>query len=309
MNIFISHASIDKEYGSALVELLTSIGITYDRIIFTSNVVYGIPTGKNIFHWLKTQILNKPFVIYLLSEEYYQSVACMNEMGAAWIVENEHAVIFTPQFKISDPRFQNGALDPREIGFRIDDADRVHEFIDQLRHHFNISSAGALISQRARIFLEQIGRIKADLKPLPAKKDESKTIEFNLERKSRLDSIFRSRVGSAAAQKSAGKTALDKEDEQLYADFITAIITGKLKEDELMLIRYIMDTSRTKLMTGWQMEHEVANIREWEELHGLGTVLSRQHESVLRRWELRKYTVISAKASSGKPKKLLRIYV
>jgi|GEM_PF-5569670 len=51
MKIFISHASINKDYGTALVELLKGIGI--DDIIFTSNVAYGIPIGENIFNWLK----------------------------------------------------------------------------------------------------------------------------------------------------------------------------------------------------------------------------------------------------------------
>src|SRR5690606_19764724 len=90
MKIFISHSSRNKNYGNALVDLLIGVGISGDKIIFTSNDAYGIPTGQNIFTWLKSEINEKPYVIYLLSPEYYSSVACLNEMGAAWIVENEH---------------------------------------------------------------------------------------------------------------------------------------------------------------------------------------------------------------------------
>lgn len=117
MKIFISHSSKNKIFGEALVDFLRNIGIKDSEIIFTSNVAYGIPVGQNIFNWLKSQITEKPFVIYLLSEEYYQSIACLNEMGAAWIIENEHAAIFTPNFNLSSKEFQSGALDPRELDF------------------------------------------------------------------------------------------------------------------------------------------------------------------------------------------------
>ena len=121
MKIFISHSSKNKDYGNVLVELLRGVGVKEDEIIFTSNNAYGIPIGQNIYNWLKSQIAEKPFVIYLLSKEYYESIACLNEMGAAWIIENEHAMLFTPNFDLSSKEFQNGAIDPREIGFYIDD--------------------------------------------------------------------------------------------------------------------------------------------------------------------------------------------
>ena len=101
MKIFISHSSKNKSYGQALVNLMISLGINSDKIIFTSNVAHGIPIGNNIFNWLKSQISDKPYVIYLLSPEYYQSIACLNEMGAAWVIENEHSMIFTPNFDLN----------------------------------------------------------------------------------------------------------------------------------------------------------------------------------------------------------------
>ena len=77
MKLFLSHSSKDVDYGNALVDLLISIGVKSDKIIFTSNVAHGIPIGENIFQWLKEEIEEKPFVIYLLSPNYYKSVACL----------------------------------------------------------------------------------------------------------------------------------------------------------------------------------------------------------------------------------------
>ena len=50
MKIFISHSSENADYGLALVDLLTGIGVPRDKIIFTSDTSYGIPTGENIFN-------------------------------------------------------------------------------------------------------------------------------------------------------------------------------------------------------------------------------------------------------------------
>lgn len=132
MKIFISHSSKDAHYGKALVELLTSLGIAHDSITFTSDSAYGIPSGQNIFNWLKGRISERPFVIYLRSPSYYSSVACLNEMGAAWMIESEHISIFTPDFDLNTPEFRDGVLDPREMGFRLNDRDRVIQFAEQI---------------------------------------------------------------------------------------------------------------------------------------------------------------------------------
>ncbi|SDY29511.1 toll/interleukin-1 receptor domain-containing protein [Citreimonas salinaria] len=159
MKIFISHSSKNAVYGQALVNLLTGLGVAHESIVFTSNTSYGIPVGNNIFDWLKTQISDRPFVIFLLSAEYYSSVACLNEMGAAWIVENQHAAIFTPDFDLSDVKFRDGALDPREIGFFLNDEDRVTEFIETLRANFEITTKQVVISQKRREFLENVNSL------------------------------------------------------------------------------------------------------------------------------------------------------
>lgn len=156
MKIFISHSSKNADYGSALVNLLTGVGVSHESIVFTSDTSYGIPVGENIFDWLKGQISVRPFVIFLLSREYYSSVACLNEMGAAWVVENQHAAIFTPNFDLDDANFRNGALDPREIGFYINDEDRVTEFIDSLREDFSITTNTVLLNRKREEFLEKI---------------------------------------------------------------------------------------------------------------------------------------------------------
>jgi hypothetical protein len=163
MKIFISHSSKNKFYGDKLVDLLRNVGVKENQLIYTSNTAYGIPVGQNIFNWLKSQITEKPFVIYLLSEEYYQSIACLNEMGAAWIIENKHAAIFTPNFNLSSKEFQSGALDPREIGFYISDEERILSFLQLISEDFEISKSHIIISQSIKKFTTEINNYKTEI--------------------------------------------------------------------------------------------------------------------------------------------------
>lgn len=136
--IFISHSSKDCEYGEAIVKLLRGLGVKRQQIIFTSNDDYGIPIGKNIFDYLKSQISEGAYMIYLLSDDYYKSVPCLNEMGAAWVVQNDYRVIGVPDFDFTNPNFSSGAIDPRVIGFSLDNKKRLVEFKNELTERFQL---------------------------------------------------------------------------------------------------------------------------------------------------------------------------
>lgn len=290
--IFISHSSSDKEYGELIVELLRNIGLKEDKIIFTSNVAYGIPVSENIFNWLKSQIEKKPFVIYLLSQQYYKSIACLNEMGAAWIIENDHATIFTPDFNIESKEFQSGALDPREIGFYINNEERVLSFIELLSNSFEISNKPLIITQSVKKFIDGINKIKPSvLKSTPTSKKEERVLE------------------TLQAQEKPSPPKIEKRSKpeikgDLYSKFLDLIAQDKLQTNELILIHYIIQTSRVNLMIGWQEENEITNIKEWENLNEIKDILSTNYASTLRRFELRGFTEISAVTSSGNPKEI-----
>jgi len=291
MKIFISHSSKNQNYGNLLVGLLRGLGVKENEIIFTSNVAYGIPVAQNIFNWLKSQIEEKPFVIYLLSKEYYESVACLNEMGAAWIVENEHAAIFIPNFDLSSKEFQNGALDPREIGFKINDEDRVLSFIQMLSKNFDITSSAVLISQNVKKFIKELEQISPDkiitAKPIiPQKKVEVATTNPSM-------------LSTERTEKANSKDSGD-----LYSKFLKTIRNRKVKEDELLLLHYIIETGRANLMMGWQADKEISKIIEWEKIHDIKNVLSQNYESVIQRFELRGFTIVSALTSSNRPKEV-----
>lgn len=294
MKIFISHSSKNKILGEALVDLLRSVGIKDSEIIFTSNTAYGIPVGQNIFHWLKSQISEKPFVIYLLSEEYYQSIACLNEMGAAWIIENKHAAIFSQNFNLSSKEFQSGALDPREIGFYINDEERILSFVEILRENFDITQNPLIITQNVRKFIKSIDQINIENKSVK----ESKTNIVT----SKNENIVTTGKVSIDLENTTNSKSENNKNESLFSKFSNLVTSKKLKDEELILLHYIIERSKFTLMTGWQEHSEIQNIKEWEEIHDINPILSRDYSSILNRFQIRGFLEVSEVTSYGNPK-------
>ncbi|TMN22693.1 toll/interleukin-1 receptor domain-containing protein [Lentibacillus cibarius] len=171
MKFFISHSSKDFKYGDAIVQLLKDIGVPQQNIIFTSKSGHGIPKGEDIFKWLKNEIKEKPFVIYLLSERYYSSITCLNEMGAAWVIENEHISLFTPGFNPSNPEFWEGAVEPRELGAFIDDRQNIIEFADIIVSTLGNKVNPVIFDEAITKYMETIENIKQEI-------DDSEIIDY-----------------------------------------------------------------------------------------------------------------------------------
>jgi hypothetical protein len=90
----------------------------------------------------------------------------------------------------------------------------------------------------------------------------------------------------------------------IFAKFLESIIQSKLKEDEIILIHYIVTTGRFKLKTGWQIDTEISYIAEWEEIHNIKKLLSQNYESVLSRFEIRGFIEVSEVTSHNNPKEV-----
>ncbi len=114
--VFLSHSSVDKKYGDALRALLIGLGLKNSQLVYTSYAANKIPVGENIFDYLRENIGSNVFVIILLSNHYLNSVACLNEMGAAWVVKSDYLCFYTPDFDFSNPKYSQCALDTRKMG-------------------------------------------------------------------------------------------------------------------------------------------------------------------------------------------------
>jgi len=130
--IFISHSSKDEKYVSDLVDLLCDIGLNSEHIFCSSVPGYGIPLDCDIYDFLKQQFQEHDLhVFFILSDNYYSSPACLNEMGATWILQKIYTSILLPGFEF---RKIDGAINPRKIAIKLDGAqDDLKEKLGQLK--------------------------------------------------------------------------------------------------------------------------------------------------------------------------------
>lgn len=273
MKIFISHSSKDSDYGKALVQLLRDIGISHQDIIFTSEPGYGIPKGRNIFNWLKSKIKERPYIIYMLSENYYSSVACLNEMGAAWVVENEHVVLFLPNFDYKNPKFLEGAINPRKMGIYMDNEHDIIEFVGMILNKLNSKTNRVIFNRAIRNYMESITEIK-DLSDNQAKDEK--------------DTIARS----------------DKSSDD-YKRFLDAIHNEELDDEEILLIKYIIDEGKYILRDGWKIDEEISDIQAWEEKSNLKNFLSNEYRAALNKFKMREFVDVYSITSYGNPKECI----
>lgn len=130
--IFISHASKDVKYVKELVDLLNDIGVQKNsKSIFCSSLPgYDIPHGESIYEFLKDELNNNNImVLFVLSDNYYQSAPCLNEMGAAWITSKKYTTVLTPNFKFEQIV---GAIDPTKISVKMNDPVGLDKFRDNI---------------------------------------------------------------------------------------------------------------------------------------------------------------------------------
>lgn len=114
--IFLSHRSSDKKYGDALEKIIMGLGVKEEQLIYTSHPLHKIPLNENIYDYLRKNINQNVFVIILWSNEYLESPACLNEMGAAWVTQSDYINIYTPDFAFGSPKYRECAVDTRKMG-------------------------------------------------------------------------------------------------------------------------------------------------------------------------------------------------
>ena len=66
----------------------------------------------------------------MLSEHYYASAACLNEMGAAWVLQSNYSTILIPGFKPCDI---HGAINPNKKAIVIDDDRSARSSLNDFR--------------------------------------------------------------------------------------------------------------------------------------------------------------------------------
>lgn len=161
--LFISHATSDNKIIEKFVTMLEQIGVTPHQLFCSSISAYGVPQGAgNIYDYIQNEMSNENlFVIMMLSTNYYSSYMCLNEMGAAWIKKAKYQSILLPGFNFPDIQ---GAIDPRDICFKLDDTKNrnhaLNDLKDRITEHLELEAVENSLWERFRDkFTEEVDNI------------------------------------------------------------------------------------------------------------------------------------------------------
>lgn len=129
--LFISHSSANENIATNLVQLLRTLGFNNKNLFCSSVPGYDIKEGEDIYDTLASKFQDyKIFVIFLLSLEYYESAACLNEMGATWVLKANYSTIVCPGFSIPEIK---GAINPSKMAVVLGDNKRVNGKLNNLK--------------------------------------------------------------------------------------------------------------------------------------------------------------------------------
>ena len=162
--LFISHSSKDRSYVEEIVELVRKIGLSDDQIFCTSVAGFGINIDDPIIETLREQFIDHDlYVIFVHSDNYYNSAIALNEMGAAWALRKKATSILLPGFSYNQMK---GVFGSERIAIKLDDYDsnNLKHMLNELRSNiiafFGLNNNADIIWERDRDrFIETINSI------------------------------------------------------------------------------------------------------------------------------------------------------
>lgn len=287
--IFLSHSSKDTLIAEAFKNYLFNIGVDIDKdLYFTSNNDTGIPLGNDVLNDIQYELINAKIVILLLSQNYYKSPYCMNEMGAIWIQKKPFIPFVLPDIEnkamvgvISNNK-QYGVIS-KEVLNTFYDKYIKEVFTTRIRPTNEIEKARDAFINIATNPLLQMSKSEFTFSDKPI----SPPIK--------ADIVSEPTIGFVPSSTNS----------------IDTLVESGFSDAEKLFVKYIIDTERVKFMCGWQENNEIEKIKVWEELTGLHSSnsfnyftgpLSEKYSNVLQKFEIRKLIEVSATTSGGNPK-------
>lgn len=164
--IFLSHKSDDKKYGDALEKFIMGLGVKRDQLIYTSHPLHKIPIDENIYEYLRKNINRDLFMIILWSDKYLESPACLNEMGAAWVVQCDYTNIYVPTFSFGNPKYHECAVDTRKMGAVLNGDAHCKQNMIELKNKievlFNLNNDESQVTFLLDTFITEIKEIQTN---------------------------------------------------------------------------------------------------------------------------------------------------
>lgn len=180
--VFISHSSKDELISRAFSSFLIHVGIPESHILCSSQPGTHIRAGELLYPALR-HALDRRNVLFiaLLSDNYYSSAVCLNEMGAAWVKKHECFEFILPGFSFESVK---GVIKENEqVGVSLSTLNEMTDagFGDlkkKLKKRFRISNDAELWERERNIFYQSVKQYENEcLNTIPMEKAEGFCIE------------------------------------------------------------------------------------------------------------------------------------
>lgn len=100
--IFISHSSRDILLVEELINMLESMGVQPKQIFCSSFEGYGVELGQDFLQRIKDELNGQILVLFVITNNFYNSPVSLCEMGAAWVKTSKHIPIVVPPLHYGD---------------------------------------------------------------------------------------------------------------------------------------------------------------------------------------------------------------
>ena len=152
--IFISHAQKDKKLADAFFLMLSNgLGLTYRDFFCSSLEGMGIPEGVNFSDFIKSKERTAKLIILLVSYNYHQSIFCLCELGASWMLSNSVFPILIPDLDYENVK---AVLTGTQVG-KINDKTTLNNLKDRITNILKLASVDSAVWEvRRDSFLEQL---------------------------------------------------------------------------------------------------------------------------------------------------------
>lgn len=156
--VFISHAGNDKAIIKLFIDyiLKNGLGLRDDNIVCTSFEENSMKGGEDIPLYIKRTIKDSSVVLSMVSQNYRLSEVCMNEVGAAWALDNSPI-----QIVLSDVDFDSiGWLVSLKKALKISERDNLDNLCETLYERLGIAKPSIKSWNGAvTTFLEQLPEV------------------------------------------------------------------------------------------------------------------------------------------------------
>ncbi len=249
------------------------MGIPEKSMFCSSISETGVPIKEDIYEYLRNLLDSEQIIpVFMLSDNYYASAACLNEMGAVWMKQKDYFTFLLPDFEFSKIK---GAINPDKRGISLSyKTERELQNLKEDLNQFREQMCNLLYIEKYRNWERKRNDFIAQIQRLKMEMDVVDTIDFTKTKSEICSVVIFSGELDVSYQYRSGKKIIF---ELKAADTISSVeVECKLKNRD---VRKKVATSPDWESYRISLPELGGDISEWKDLKEIKFLLRRKDTS------------------------------